>query len=48
MLFPLHTECPTTSDNSGSTPTNSTGTDTNTSVITDGAQLGEDSTIIGA
>ena len=48
MLFPLHAECPITSDNSDSTPTTSTGTDINTSVITDGAQLGEDNTIIGA
>ena len=45
LLFPLHAGCPTTSESSDSTPTTSTRTDTNTSVVTDGAQLGEENTI---
>ena len=35
MLFPLYAECPTTSDNSDSTPTTSTGTDTTSPVVTE-------------
>ena len=42
MLFPSPVECPTISDSTESSPTVTAITDTNTTVVTDGAQQAGD------